>query len=75
MKQKNAESTAAAIKQAVNDRFAERFVPADSTRRMLQHPHYAEITAVAADVTSAISREIVANSKRLRRGAPAALNA
>jgi hypothetical protein len=42
---------------------------------MLQHPHYAEITAVAADVTSAISREIVANSKRLRRGAPAALKA
>lgn len=69
-RQKQLEGTAAQIKQSVNDRVSERFVQPEATRRMVQHPHYAEITAVATDVTSAISREIAAAPKRLRRGAP-----
>jgi len=64
------EGTAALIKHTVNEKVAERFVPVEHSRRMLQHPHYTEMTAVAADVTSAISREIASSPRRMRRGAP-----
>ena len=51
----------------VNSSVSERFVTPENSRRMLQHPHYSEVSAVAADVTSAVSREIAASPKRSRR--------
>ena len=63
------------LKETVNSSVSERFVTPDNSRRMLQHPHYSEVSAVVADVTSAVSREIAASPKRSRRpqptGAPA----
>lgn len=62
----NQEAQASVIKQAVNDRVSDSFVAVDLSRRMLQHPHYAEVASVAADPTSAISREIAAAPRRRR---------
>ena len=56
-----------AEREAVNNNIAATFVPAESTRRMIQHPHYQELTAVIVDPTSAVSREIAASPKRTRR--------
>ena len=56
-----------AVREAVNNNIAATFVPAESTRRMIQHPHYQELTAVIVDPTSAVSREIAASPKRTRR--------
>ena len=60
-----------AIKETVNSAITERFVQPEASRRMLTHPHYTEFSAVLADVTSSVSREIAANPKRTRRPAPA----
>lgn len=55
------------LKEAVNNCISERFVAPDNSRRMLQHPHYSEVSAVVADVTSPVSREIASSPKRNRR--------
>ena len=55
------------LKEAANSSIAQRFVTPDESRRMLQHPHYSEVSAVVADVTSAVSREIASSPKRNRR--------
>lgn len=63
-----------AVKEAVNASISTRFVHPESSRRMLQHPHYTEVAAVVADVTSSVSREIASSPRRSRRpGAQAAL--
>jgi hypothetical protein len=74
------ESQAALVKQAVNSSASDKFVTPSNSRRMLQHPHYQEVTAVITDVTSHISREIAASphrrspaSSKISRTAPAAL--
>ena len=59
------------LKEAANSSIATRFVAPEESRRMLQHPHYSEVSAVVADVTSAVSREIAASPKRNRRPASA----
>ena len=61
------------VKEAVNGASSERFVQPEASRRMLQHPHYSEVAAVVADVTSSVSREIAASPRRRRPGAQAAL--
>lgn len=61
------EQQATELKEHVNATISQRFVAADSSRRMLQHPHYSEVSAVVADVTSAISREIASSPARHRR--------
>lgn len=65
-REQRAQDHASLLKQAINGALTERFVPADSARRMLQHPHYSEVSAVVADVTSGISREIASSPKRRR---------
>lgn len=42
------------VKETVNACVSERFVHPEASRRMLQHPHYSEVTAVVADVTSSV---------------------
>jgi len=59
------------LKELANASIATRFVATDESRRMLQHPHYSEVSAVVADVTSAVSREIASSPKRNRRPASA----
>lgn len=59
------------LKDAANSSISQRFVAPDESRRMLQHPHYSEVSAVVADVTSAVSREIASSPKRNRRPASA----
>lgn len=66
-KEQQAEEWSLQVKESVNAAITERFVPTDSSRRMLQHPHYSEVSAVVADVTSPVSREIAASPKRTRR--------
>merc|ERR1712196_508540 len=44
------------LKEAANSSIAMRFVAPDESRRMLQHPHYSEVSAVVADVASAPKR-------------------
>ena len=70
------EEHAATTKQTVYAAVNQKFVQPQSSRRMLQHPHYAEVTAVVTDITSTISKEI-AQSPRWRppstAGAAAAL--
>jgi len=67
------EQHAHAVKDTVNSLMSERFVQPESASKMLQHPHYAEVSAVTADVTSTISREIASSPRRSRRPAsPAA---
>jgi hypothetical protein len=64
------EKVAEATKNTINTEVSSRFAPSEGARRMLQHPHYAEVSAVSADVTSAVSREIATSPRRtLRRGA------
>ena len=59
------------MKQRINDSVSERFAPVECSKRMLQHPHHAEMTAVVTDVTSPVSREIASSPRRVRRN-PAA---
>ena len=58
------EERAAATKQMVYASVNQKFVPSLSSRRMLQHPHYAEVTAVVTDITSTISKEIASSPRR-----------
>lgn len=59
------EDHAAVTKQLVYANVTERFIPGSMSRRMFEHPHFAEVTAVVTDVTSQVSKEI-ANSPRRR---------
>lgn len=58
------ETHAALVKQVVNQTATEKFATALNSRRMLQHPHYQEVTAVITDVTSSISKEIASSPRR-----------
>merc|ERR1740138_1119967 len=58
------EEHAALVKQVVNATAAEKFATPLNSKRMLQHPHYQEVTAVVTDVTSQISKEIAASPRR-----------
>ena len=52
------------VKAVVNMHVADKFAPQTASRRMLQHPHYQEVTAVLTDVTSHVSKEIAASPRR-----------
>jgi len=67
-KRQQVEAHAKGTIEMVNGKVAERFAPVEVSRRMLQHPHFAEVSAVSADVTSQISREIASSPRRMRRG-------
>jgi len=58
------EVRAALVKEVVNTSVADKFASAQNSRRMLQHPHYQEVTAVLTDATSQISKEIAASPRR-----------
>jgi hypothetical protein len=58
------EDRIADTKQLVNSAIGNKFVQSAVARRMLQHPHYAEVSAVVTDVTSQISKEIAASPRR-----------
>jgi len=58
------EERAALVKQVVNASMSDKFAAAPESRRMLQHPHYQEMTAVLTDVTSQISKEIASSPRR-----------
>jgi len=58
------ESHAALVKQVVNQTAVEKYATPINSRRMLQHPHYQEVTAVITDVTSQISKEIASSPRR-----------
>ena len=68
------EEYAKMVKSLVNTSTVSRFAQSADSRRMLQHPHFQEVSAVVTDVTSAISKEIAANQGDRRnriRSAPA----
>jgi len=58
------EEHAALVKQVINGSMSEKFASSAESRRMLQHPHYQEMTAVLTDVTSQISKEIASSPRR-----------
>jgi hypothetical protein len=58
------EDRLAETKLMVNSTIGNKFVQTEMARRMLQHPHYAEVSAVVTDVTSQISKEIAASPRR-----------
>ena len=58
------EKHAAATKDIVNNSVNGKFVDHTFARRMLQHPHYGEVSSVITDITSQISKEIAANPRR-----------
>ena len=62
----------AMTKNVVNSSSANTFVDTSLARRMLQHPHYAEVSAVVTDVTSTISKDIAAAPRRRPPSAGAA---
>lgn len=53
-----------ASKQIVNKTVAGRFTDTHRTREMVQHQHYSELSAVAVDPTSPVSREIASSPNR-----------
>lgn len=67
---KQLEEHANLVKHVVNDQVAMKFAPTSASRRMMQHPHYQEVTAVLTDVTSAISKEIANRETSPRRRLP-----
>ena len=58
------ESDLAYVKQLANSVIQAKFADTTNSRRMLQHPHYQEVSAVVTDVTSSISKEIAAQPRR-----------
>ena len=60
------EEHASLVKSVVNASVDHKFATPSNSRRMLQHPHYQEVTAVLTDVTSSISKEIAASPRRNR---------
>ena len=58
------ESDMAYVKQLANSVIQAKFADTTNSRRMLQHPHYQEVSAVVTDVTSSISKEIAAQPRR-----------
>ena len=62
----NQAERAALIKQMVNSSVEQKFASPEKSRRMLQHPHFQEVTAVVTDITSSISKEIAASPSRRR---------
>ena len=56
------------VKSVVNSTVSQKFAAPAATRRMLQHPHYQEVSSVLVDPTSAISKEIASSPRRRALG-------